>query len=159
MKKFGLTEKEIREIIQHLPLPLAILVAEEIAREVSKGISQTLITKITTKIHTIVDKEFSGEFEIISVKGRGTIRELIIITNSPNYVFHTMVDNLVVFNNPYEELSKISPLVEDLDIVQEDNNYILRIAKINFINEFRCVVKSSQSVKIIKALVLYDLTI
>lgn len=155
MKNSGLSENIIEEIAKRLPLPLAIVISEEIARELSEAVMKQ--AKLATKMVTLVEKVFTGELEILRVKGRGTVRELIIITDSPNYVFHTMIDDRVAYNHSYDELLKLSDLMEDLDVITENSNYILRVSKISFINEFRCVLKSTQPVKLSKAVALYDI--
>ena len=144
----------VEELLSRLPTPIALVIAEELAREIAEGVSEGL------KVETIVlekrDFTFTGEVELFRFEGRGLLRELVVLTDSPDFSFTLMADSRVLYNDSFKALRFISELFEDLDVLETDGVYAVRVARVSFLKGLQVILKSQGQVKVLRALALFD---
>jgi hypothetical protein len=146
--------RAVEELLSRLPTPLALVIAEELAREIAEGVTEGF--KVETHVLERRDFTFTGEVELFSLDGRGFLRELVVLTDSPEFDFTLLADGRVLYNDGFKALRFISELFEDLDVFEMDGAHAVRVARVSFLNGLRVVLRSREQVKILRALVLAD---
>ena len=146
--------RAVEELLSRLPTPIALVIAEELAREIAEGVSESF------KVETIVlekrDFTFTGEVELFRLQGRGLLRELVVLTDSPDFSFTLTVDGRVLYNDDFRALKFISELFEDLDVLEANGAYAVRAARVSFLEGLQVILKSRGQVKVLRALALFD---
>ena len=142
------------ELLSRLPTPIALVIAEELAREIAEGVSETF--KVETSVLERRDFTFTGEVELFSLDGRGLLRELVVLTDSPDFDFTLLADGRVLYSDSFRALKFISELFEDLDVFEADGAYAVRVAKVSFLKGLQVVLRARGQVKVLRALALFD---
>jgi hypothetical protein len=149
-----LSRRVAEELLSRLPTPIALVIAEELAREIAEGVSENL--KVETHVLEKRDFTFTGEVELFRLDGRGLLRELVVLTDSPDFSFTLVVDGRVLYNDDFRALRFISELFEDLDVFETDGAYTVRVARVSFLKGLQAILKSQGRVKVFRALALFD---
>jgi hypothetical protein len=146
--------RTVEELLARLPTPIALVIAEELAREVAEGVSESL--KVETNVLEKRDFTFTGEVELFRLEGRGLLRELVVLTDSTDFNFTLTVDGRVLYNDDFRALKFVSELFEDLDVLETNGAYAVRVAKVSFLKDLQVVLKAKEQVRVLRALALFD---
>jgi len=150
----SLGRRVAEELLSRLPTPIALVIAEELAREVAEGVSESL--KVETRVLEKRDLTFTGEVELFKLEGRGLLRELVVLTDSPDFGFTLAADGRVLYNDSFRALSFISELFEDLDVFETDGTHAVRVARVSFLKGLQVVLRAQGQVRVLRALALFD---
>jgi len=154
-KRYGLSEEFIKKFLERLPLPLALVFVEEIKNAVEEHLKDLKI-RSQTRSFVLKDQVVDKVFSFLSLEGRGKIRELVLISDSPSFNIYIEVDGRSLINHSFNDLAKISELMEDIDVVTNDY-YVVRVANISFLNKASVVINPQTKIVLKQAFVLYDL--
>lgn len=149
-----LSRRVTEELLSRLPTPIALVIAEELAREIAEGVVEGL--KVETNVLEKRDFTFTGEVELFRLQGRGLLRELVVLTDSPDFSFTLTADGRVLYNDDFRALKFISELFEDLDVLEANGAYAVRAARVSFLEGLQVILKSQRQVKVLRALALFD---
>jgi len=112
---------------------------------------------IKTKILNLVDRTIERYKELLNIKGRGSIREITIISESSNFNVIIFVDEKEFINSSYNELEEISSYSNSIDAFEEDGKYIVHITDISFGKNLRFGIFVNGTTKFNRIYVLYDI--
>ena len=135
--------------------PLQLIFYEELARELKERKIKTEVPSIATKIidkRNIIVKDL---YTFLELEGRGTIHEVLLISDSPEFRVLIDLDNSI-FDWSYKELLELSPYIDAITAVQTNGQYIFRLNSVSFISVFSLRI-SAKRVTFTKAYAKFDL--
>lgn len=124
------------DLLRELPVPLAIIVAEELREGVEK-VLRALGKPLSTYVVDHRMLGLSGSRTMLDLSGRGTLRELLIIADSPDLLVALEVDSRQIVNHRLTELMEVSDLLENIDVFERNGSYVFRISSVHFLNRLR----------------------
>jgi hypothetical protein len=152
LKRYGLSDP------RELPLPLAIIIAEELREGVEEAIGR-LGKPLSTYVVDHRMLRLSGSREMLDLRGRGTLRELIIISEDPNLLISLEADDRQIINHRLLELMDVSELLEDVDVFERNGSHVFRISSVHFLSGLRNILvplNPSSQVTVKRYFALYD---
>ena len=126
------------DLLRELPVPLAIIIAEELREGVEEALGK-LRKPLSTYVVDHKMLRLSGSRKMLDLSGRGTLRELLIITDSPDLLVALEADDRQVVNHRLSELAEVSDLLENIDVFERDGSYVFRISSVHFLTRLRNV--------------------
>jgi len=152
-KKYG-SSRSLNEFISELPLPIALIIADEIRSGVEEKIG---IPREVTQTVSYRDKVVETTFTLIDVTGTGKVRELVLLTDKPDFDMYVEIDSRAVINHSFTELQDVSEAMEEVDAFDRDGEYVVRFTNLSFLNRFLALIKPRGRITLKQALVLYNL--
>jgi len=152
-KRYGLSSVE--ELLERLPIPLAIIIAEEIREGVTEKLKDLKAFEATKSV-VVKDKLVDRLFEFLTVEGRGRIRELTLVLDKPDFEIYVEADGRAVINHSFSELSQLSEVMEEVDALQTNGYYVFRISNISFLSNCKVILKPQKPVTVKNGLALYN---
>ena len=155
LKRYGLS-RELGEVLERLPIPLAIIVAEELREGIEKVISDIRLkeaTYSTTVRNQIVDKLYT----FLSLSGRGKLREAVLITNSPEFNIYVDVDGRSIVNHSFSELMDVSEYMEEIDAFDKNGYYVVRLSSLAFLSRCQIVLLPYKNLVLKHAFAIYNI--
>jgi len=158
-------EDKVSDIVEKIPeslkeatVPYIILLAEEISREMAEQFKEAVPSIKTEKVEH-PSQVVSKVFELAKVSGRGKIREMIVETDSADYRMELNVDGhgKLPWHSKISDLMSVGPLLEYLDVFQEDGKFTIRVSDINFIKGFQAYINPITQVTMYKSIIVYDI--
>jgi len=128
----------LSDLLRELPVPLAIIIAEELREGVEEALGK-LRKPLSTYVVDHKMLRLSGSRKMLDLSGRGTLRELLIITDSPDLLVALEADDRQVVNHRLSELAEVSDLLENIDVFERDGSYVFRISSVHFLTRLRNV--------------------
>ncbi len=103
--------------------------------------------KIVTRISDLRDKHVEGSLEILNVNVAGTLKELMLRSNSNEYSITFIADGVVKLSRSFKELMFMSQHIESVDVYAEVDNdgkhtgyWVLRISDVRWLNSAYIIV-------------------
>jgi hypothetical protein len=129
---------DLWELLRELPLPLAIIIAEELREGVEEALGK-LRKPLSTYVvdHKMLSLE--GSREMLNLRGRGTLRELLVVFEDPDLLVALEADGRQIINHRLSELMDVSELLEDVDVFERNGSYVFRISSVHFLSGLRNV--------------------
>ena len=126
-----------------LDLAFRIVASEEVrpaVRPVAKVVYTTKGTVKKTLMKHLVN--IAPPYTLLSVKGTGTLRELVLRSSDTSYVLTVDVDGVRALGNTYSWFYDNSPFLKMIDafLDEEKNQYVLRLSDISFTKSLKVVV-------------------
>ena len=147
----------VRKSIEDTVAPLVTAAVDKLAREITEAIPElpSIATKKVEHVRRVIDRAF----EVAKVRGRGRLREVMLIVNTTNLRLELVVDNRDVFpsHNDLNDLIAVSPYLKYLDVFESDGTYVVRVSDIHFLKGFTFFINPLGKITLSRALVLYDL--
>jgi hypothetical protein len=151
LKRYGLSE-----LLKELPIPLAIIVAEELREGVEEALAK-LRKPISTYVVEHKMLSLIGSKTLLDLVGRGTLRELLIISDSPNLLVMVEADGRPIINHRLSELMEVTELLENIDVFERNGTHVLRISSVYFLNKLRNVLVSPITTTVRRYFAIYDI--
>ena len=151
-------EEYIKRLSERLPLkpiPWALVLAEEIANQLKEQIK--FPRPVTTRPIRYRNLHIEGEFEFFKHEGSGEIRELVIVSPSPNFELVVFIDGLPVVNGKYSELEEESQDYSFLTAIQRNSDYHVSVSGLNFEISARAIIHVFEPITFKKVNVLCDI--
>lgn len=145
---------EVRELLRELPIPLAIIIAEEIRGAVEEIIGG--VGRWATRSITLKDVTIERVTEVLSVEGRGKVREAVVVADSPDFAVYVETDGRVVLDFTFPNLQKLSEVMVNVDAIDRDGEYLLRLSDISFLSSCTLRLRPLGRVTLKHVLVIYD---
>jgi hypothetical protein len=128
-----------------LKTALALAIAEENARIVAERLAGKIQVQVSpsppTASKTVKLRDINLPKTLIDEAGCGVLRELVIRSESSNYVLTVYVDGFPLYNNSYSWFQEVSQVVEGIDAFHDDesNLYVLRLSNIHFTENLKII--------------------
>ena len=142
--------------MEKLPIPIGLVIAEELKEGVEKAL-KTVKREEATRAHVIRNQLVEGVFTFLSLTGRGRVRELLLMFDSPDVGLYVECDGRPLINHDFKELQDLSEVMEEIDAFERDSSYVFRVSNVSFLSGFTCVVKPKKRVLIKQGMTIYDL--
>ena len=119
-----------------LKLAVGIVAAEETAREISKRLAGRVAVQVerakpVSRVKTIEGFKVPGT--LIDEEGAGTLKELLIKSDSPNYTLYLFIDGNPVYNHSWSWFNENSQEIEEISAFRtEDGIYVLHLYDLKF---------------------------
>jgi len=146
----------VDELLGQLPLPIAIIIAEELREAVKEGLRETRV-KEATESRIIRDRVVDGVFEFLNISGSGRIRELMLITDNPQFNIYVELDNKPTINHSFTELQQLSEVMEEIDAFEKNGLFVFRATNLYFTEKCYVVVKPIIKITIKHGFILFNL--
>jgi hypothetical protein len=156
-RRYG-SSRVVEELLERLPLPLALILAEEIREGVEEALRELRGAEATRSI-VLRDRALEGVFELLSLSGRGRIRELLLVSTSPDFNLYVELDGLELVNHSFRELEEVSEVLEEVDAFERNGYYVVRLRGLGFRDKCLVVVKPHGRLVLKHAFALYDTAI
>lgn len=90
------------------------------------------------KIYRLKPMKLKGGYEVFTIPGPARISDMVIITNTPNFSFRTVVDGYEE-SYTYQDAKDNSTYVEYFDVLEDPDKglYSIRFSDIGFRDEFK----------------------
>jgi hypothetical protein len=155
-RRYG--SSELEELLRRLPTPLAIILAEELREGVEEALRELRGAEATRSV-ALRDREVEGVFELLSLSGRGRVRELLLVSTSPDFDLYVEVDGLELVNHSFRELEEVSEVLEEVDAFERNGHYVVRLRNLGFREKCLVVVRPRGRLVLKHAFALYDVAI
>lgn len=124
-----------------------LIIAEESARSVP-------VTKVFKRTNIILDK---GKYRLAKLKGKGNIKEFLLISNSPNYKISIIINNTVIFDDRFDNLRKLSLYLGLLDVITNENEFIFHLSNLEFNNNFEIILELEEKITFKTIYLIYNI--
>jgi len=113
------------------------------------------------KTETIDKKNFTvkGNFELLNVKLRGELKELLIKSPSPNFSILLMCDNIRIMDRKFTELQEVTQELDFIAAFEDNGSYILNIKDIKWIDQCMILLTAHEQITFQNIFARYDLFI
>ena len=155
LRRYGYIDFE--ELLKRLPIPLVLIFAEELSSRL-EGVFEGVRVREVTKSVIVRDLSIDKLYDFINLLGVGRVRELVLITDLPDFELHVEVDGRLLIRHSFDELSSISQVMEEVDAFEKDGAYVVRLSNIRFTNNCKVYVLPRKRITIKQGLTLYDMT-
>jgi hypothetical protein len=153
LRRFG-SSRDVEELIERLPVPVALIIADELRSALEERVG---VAKEATYTVSFRSRVVETEFTLLDVRGRGRVREAVLLADSPDFDVYVEVDGRSIFSHSFAELQSISEVMEGVDAFDRDGEYVFRFSDLSFLNRFLYVIRPRGRVTLKHALVLYNL--
>jgi len=132
-----------------------LLIAEEIGRELAESAQAAENTKMIDKSLKLKN---SSE-EIVSIEGRGRVREVVLTSDSGDYRIELLLDWDYLINAEFSRLMEISLYTKEYEAFYDDTagKYVFHAGDLKFAKNFRLRVTTTGTVTFDRVYVMYDL--
>jgi len=147
--------RRFREIIRTFfpPEPdLAIL--EEAAELFAKRVPKP--REVITKTLDRDQAKFIGAQDLISVRGRGKLREFMVRAKGKNFRVIILADGLKKLDRTYDELDVISEYLDFIDAFEVDGEYIIHLKEVSWISDFLLTLLAEEEIVFLKIFAVWD---
>jgi len=155
-RKYGSSSNTdlVEELIKSLPIPLALILAEELKDEVREALGKA--GRLVTRTVAMRDVVLEGVLDLLKVSGKGMVREAVIVSDTTSYDVYVEVDGRSVLNHSFDELVLLSDVLEYVDALSRDGSYLLRLSELSFLSGCVVRVKPRGNVRLNQVLIIYD---
>jgi hypothetical protein len=136
--------------------------SEEATREL-KSISSSLTPVpsigLKTKVINIEDciiTKGKGR-KILSITGRGKLRELVIISPSNNFSICFSIDGETQKYYTFDELESIATYIDTFVAIESNGSYIFHISDCSFQSSIRFWISTGEKIKFNRIMIIYDI--
>ena len=135
------------ERVLELPLPEL--------KEISEKLDRLRPPEVVTKT---LDRrmEFEGAKEILSVTGRGRLREFILRAASKEFRVEIMVDGVPKIDRSFDDLGRITAYLDTIDAFEVDGEYVVRIGEMSWLKTFRLMIYANGRIEFPDVFAVYD---
>lgn len=155
MSKEKVSDELIEQILSKFPLPIALIIAEEIKSAVEDRLEGLKVAEATRSV-IIRDKVIDGVYTLLSITGKGRVREAVLILDKPDADIYVEADGRALINHSFAELQEVSDVMEEVDAFDKNGYYVIRLTNISFLNNCYIYVKPLKPLTIKQGLVLYN---
>lgn len=148
--------RAVAELASRHDLPVALILAEEIMEELLEGRKEEGGVRASTRSVIVRDQVVEGVYTLLSVAGRGKVREAVIVTDSPDLTIYIEVDGKPYINHGFTELLGLSDVIRSVDVFDKDGTYVVRTSDIAFLEGCNIYLRPHRRLVVKHALVLYD---
>ncbi len=151
-----LTERSLLQSLRHLlnSQHLDLIISEELLRDRDLKVKEKLRTEILDLSSVIVNK--SRKF--LNLRGRGTLREIMLISDSPDFRVVIGVDGRECINKTFSELQEVSTYLNSIDAFEDDGKYVFHVSGISFRKSLSFEVYTIQSIRFEKVYAVFDIS-
>ena len=154
LKKYGLSR--VDELLDQLPLPIVIIIAEELREAIKNSLREARVEE-ATESRIIRDRVIDSVFELLNISGSGKIRELMLITDSPEFNIYVELDNKPIINHSFTELQQLSEIMEEIDAFEKNGLFVFRATNLYFTEKCKVIVKPAIKITIKHGFILFNL--
>jgi len=148
------TADPVEELIKSLPIPLALILAEELKDELREALGKA--GRLVTRTVVMRDVVLEGVSDLLKVSGKGRVREAVIVSDTTSYDVYVEVDGRSVLNHSFDDLALLSDVLEFVDALSRNGSYLLRLSELSFLSGCVVRVKPRGSVRLSQVLITYD---
>jgi hypothetical protein len=145
----------IEEILNKFPLPIALIIAEEIKSAVEDRLEGLKAAEATRSV-IVRDQAIDGVYTLLSLAGKGRVREAVLILDKPDADIYVEADGRALINHSFAELQEVSDVMEDVDAFDKNGYYVIRLTNISFLSNCYIHVRPRKPLTIKQGLVLYN---
>lgn len=140
-------------------LPIALVLAEEIGREIGEVVAERLprpreaVTKTFRAKSVLVD----FELDILNVRCGGRLRELLVVSPSPDFRFVFVADGVARLDGDFAEFMAISEGLTSLSAFQSaEGKYVFHLKGVRWLSEAMCFVRVRQPIRFDHVFAMWD---
>lgn len=137
-------------------IPLSIVLIDELEREVERALKKVQPRDVVTKFIDQDNVRVLGVRDVISVKGRGWLKELTIKAEPKDFSIIMLADGSKRLNRTFEELRAISEYLEFVDAFDVEGEHVVRIKDIKWASDFLLTISTSEEVVFKKIFGIWD---
>jgi len=126
------------------PAPSAPPKPEAVKVEVPKALE---LPKPQTQFIDMSGARISGASELLNLTGKGTLKELAVVSPSRNFGIQVFSDNVTRILRSFDELEQISQHVESIAAYEEDGLYVLNVKDVSWIDNFRLMIIAHEPIE------------
>ena len=155
MSKEKVSDELIEQILSKFPLPIALIIAEEIRSAVEDRLEGLKAAEATRSV-IVRDQAIDGVYTLLSLTGKGRVREAVLILDKPDVDIYVEADGRALINHSFAELQEVSDVMEEVDAFDKNGYYVIRLTNISFLSNCYIHVRPRKPLTIKQGLVLYN---